>query len=126
MWSVSNLLSAKSVILTVIGSRRLEMSETMTRGQNAGVLPKLCGADIELGNFIVGVERAGGTGYEASRALLAEIKGQPNCPGGYLYNWWSACSTSPRTPDAPGNVACTPPRTWTYNPQDIARRFSPG
>ncbi len=40
-----------------------------------GRLPKLCGADVELGNFIQGLERAGGTGYDASRALLREIRG---------------------------------------------------
>src|SRR2546426_10410469 len=34
---------------------------------------KLCGADIELGNFILGLERMSGTGREASRALLREI-----------------------------------------------------
>lgn len=42
-------------------------------------LPKLCGADCELGNFIAGVERADGTGAEASRAVLREITGLP-CP----------------------------------------------
>jgi len=36
-------------------------------------LPKLCGADIELGNFILGLDRPGGSGREASRALLREI-----------------------------------------------------
>lgn len=40
-------------------------------------LPKLCGADIELGNFIIGRDSAHGTGDEASRALLAEIDGLP-------------------------------------------------
>src|ERR1044071_4291309 len=40
-------------------------------------LPKLCGADIELGNFILGIESRGGTGYEASRLLLREIDGLP-------------------------------------------------
>ena len=37
-------------------------------------VPKLCGADIELGNFILGLERLIGTGREASRALLREIE----------------------------------------------------
>ena len=37
-------------------------------------VPKLCGADVELGNFILGVERAGGTGGAASRALLREVE----------------------------------------------------
>lgn len=36
-------------------------------------LPKLCGADIELGNFVLGLDRPGGTAREASRALLREI-----------------------------------------------------
>src|SRR5437016_1671118 len=40
-------------------------------------LPKLCGADIELGNFVLGVERRLGTGEIASRALLREIVGFP-------------------------------------------------
>lgn len=40
-------------------------------------LPKLCGADIELGNFILGLDAKRGTGYEASRLLLREIDGLP-------------------------------------------------
>jgi Pup amidohydrolase len=40
-------------------------------------LPTLCGADIELGNFILGYNTARGTGYEASRLLLREIEGLP-------------------------------------------------
>jgi hypothetical protein len=38
-------------------------------------LPKLCGADIELGNFVFGAKRNDITCYEAARAVLAEIKG---------------------------------------------------
>jgi hypothetical protein len=41
-------------------------------------LPKLCGADVELANFVLGVERPDGTGYEASRAVLREIDGVPS------------------------------------------------
>ncbi len=40
-------------------------------------VPKLVGADFELGNFILGVERTGGSGPEAARLLLAEIEGIP-------------------------------------------------
>ena len=40
-------------------------------------VPKLCGADIELGNFVLGVAQPSGTGAFASRALLAEIEGLP-------------------------------------------------
>jgi Pup amidohydrolase len=38
-------------------------------------LPKLCGADVELGNFFSGMAEDQGTGYEASRLLLREIDG---------------------------------------------------
>lgn len=38
-------------------------------------VPKLCGADIELGNFVLGVNERSGTGRFASRALLSEIEG---------------------------------------------------
>src|SRR5437016_1224173 len=46
-------------------------------------VPKLCGADIELGNFILGLERVSGTGREASRALLREIEVPYADRGGY-------------------------------------------
>ncbi len=52
-------------------------------------VPKLCGADIELGNFVLGLERVGGSGYEASRALLREIEApyaERGRYGGYAYN----------------------------------------
>ena len=41
-------------------------------------LPKLCGADIELGSFILGSTRTGETDVEAAQALLKEIDGVPN------------------------------------------------
>jgi proteasome accessory factor A len=40
-------------------------------------LPLLCGADIELGNFVLGLNRPDGTGDAASQALLSEIEGLP-------------------------------------------------
>ncbi len=64
---------------------------THARKNPAGwALPKLCGADIELGNFILGVQQPGGTGYEASRELLAEIAGYPEGHGGCLRDLWSS------------------------------------
>jgi len=39
--------------------------------------PKLIGIDSELGNSVLGLERRGGTGPEASRLLLDEIDGFP-------------------------------------------------
>ena len=99
------------------------MSKHPSSKTNAEALPKLCGADIELGNFIVGMERMGGTGYEASRAVLAEIHGLPERQNGYLGSWWPAPSTSMR-PTAGNRVAAYVPKSeWSYNAQDVSRRF---
>ena len=85
------------------------------------ILPLLIGADIELGNFIAHVDRIGGSGYEASRALLAEVKGQP---GDALdsHSYW----------DSPGNAAngaasgkYASTNHWVYNVQDVGRRYLP-
>jgi Pup amidohydrolase len=62
-------------------------------------VPKLCGADVELGNFILGVERSTGTGHEASRALLREIE---------------APYAERRSYGATG---------YRYNPQDWGRKY---
>jgi proteasome accessory factor A len=93
---------------------------------DALVLPKLCGADIELGNFIAGENRAGGTGYEASRALLAEIDGLPKRQGGYLDNWWAPAAAAPRAGAQSRSGSCAPANGWGYNPQDTARRYVAG
>ena len=66
-------------------------------------LPKLCGADIELGNFILGVQRPDGTGAEASRAVLREVIGLPHAYG-----------------DAAGWPAAP-----THSPQDWGRKYLP-
>jgi Pup amidohydrolase len=55
-------------------------------------LPKLCGTDVELGNFIVGAGGAGQTGARAARALLRQIDGFPapnpaGCDGRALADW---------------------------------------
>ena len=42
-----------------------------------GRTPIVCGADIELGNFVRGLDQRGGTGRGASRLLLREIQGYP-------------------------------------------------
>jgi hypothetical protein len=83
------------------------------------VLPKLCGADVELGNFEAGVERAGGTGYEASRALLAEIEGYP-LGQRTLFDGRRSAYQSERCGRANTRSAGT---SWSYDPQDVSRRF---
>jgi hypothetical protein len=83
-------------------------------------LPKLCGADIELGNFIAGVDQAGGTGYEASRALLAQIQGEPKRKSHSYAGWGVASSaTSQLRVSSPG----TSISQFAYDPQDVSRRF---
>jgi hypothetical protein len=103
------------------------MGKQPTLIATARVLPKLCGADIELGNFMSGTEQAGGTGYEASRALMAEIKGLPIRQNTYADNWWStAASKAPRAAAASFSGICAAASDWSYNPQDVSRRFLPG
>lgn len=101
----------------------MTMDKYPLRKATAQVLPKLCGADIELGNFIAGINQAGGTGYEASRALLAEIKGQPNRQTGFLDNWWSAATTAPRGDVKSLVGTCPTSGGWAWNPQEIGRRY---
>jgi len=52
----------------------------MTHANNPPTLPKLCGADVELANFILGApdpRNGQGTGTDAARLLLREIDGVP-------------------------------------------------
>jgi proteasome accessory factor A len=93
----------------------------------AGALPKLCGADIELGNFIVGMEQAGGTGYQASRALLAELHGLPRRHDGYYggsYGSWpsSLYAGHGAGQNSRGGIGAST-NSPAYNPQDVSRRF---
>ena len=71
----------------------------MTTTKPSFLLPKLCGADIELGNFILGLQRPNGTGDLASRALLREIHAR--------YSDSDALE----------------PLRHVYNPQDWGRKF---
>jgi len=99
------------------------MGKFPSPGATARALPKLCGADIELGNFIAGTDQVGGTGYEASRALLAEIEGLPIRQNSYLENWQSAASTAPRAGIDSLAGTCATTSDSAYNPQDVSRRF---
>jgi Pup amidohydrolase len=75
-------------------------------------VPKLCGADVELGNFIEGIERPQGTGAEACRSVLREINGVTHAQrrwhgyGAYYNGTAWAGSTKP-----------------AYDPQDWGRKF---
>jgi hypothetical protein len=88
-------------------------------------VPKLTGADAELGNLILGLHREGGTGREASRALLEEIDGasgtmgnsEPDPAAGYAEPAWVAM------PAAQPYSSYTAAAGKTDDPQDIGRKF---
>ena len=90
------------------------------------LVPKLCGADVELGNFILGLEHAWGTGPQASQALLREIDGLPRGSSGSVYSagesgssdWWPRASgrSGTRSGWSSGDG-----RGW--DPQDWGRKF---
>jgi proteasome accessory factor A len=98
-------------------------------GWPRGLVPKACGADIELGNFIVGASSRQGTGYAASRMLLREIEGvshsswaKPAWDQGYHYGGQrknhAACGAySAATNGYAGPSACD------YESQDWGRKF---
>jgi proteasome accessory factor A len=75
-------------------------------------VPKLCGADVEVGNFLLGSDSLHGTGSAASRALLREVPG--------------ACRES-RSTGFCNCPACrgSSTRDFAYDPQDWGRRFLP-
>ncbi len=86
-------------------------------------LPKLCGADIELGNFLRGVERPGGTGFEASHALLEQIHGYPKNSTGYCATLLPLTYSLTRAESGNrpnGRANCAPS---TIDPQNVERRF---
>ena len=77
------------------------MSTELSSGPGAlGAVPKLLGADVELGNLILGLEHEHGTGALASRALLREIKGlplpAPSSAGGGWYQSDQSSATNPQ------------------------------
>ena len=74
----------------------------MTSGMPVRV-PKLCGGDLELGNFITGLDGTGCSGATASRALLAEFDGfGDRGPGGTPLLPFATAGLQP-----PGVAGCT-------------------
>jgi proteasome accessory factor A len=100
------------------------MSESQnSKTSGAAPLPKLCGADIELGNFIVGPSFAGGTGHEASRALLNQIQGQPSQ---HSMTGWRSSNGSAAASRAVASIrseTSSPGAQWDQNWQEVGRRF---
>lgn len=80
-------------------------------------VPKVIGADVELGNFIEGLHSNCGSGQQASRLLLREI------PGIAQSSWSAAISTYMSCDLAD---AGTSHRKDDYLSQDWGRKFLPG
>jgi hypothetical protein len=73
-------------------------------------VPKLCGADVELGNFVQGLARTNGTGGLASLALLREIDAPYARRGGFTAGLFDALAGA----RAPG-----------WDRQDWGRKYLP-
>ncbi len=91
------------------------------RGAVPARVPKLCGADVELGNFILGAPPSADTGRDASRALLREVSGVPHLQtlAGSTPAAWSSAA-------GPYAVAYTYGSSATvasFDPQDWGRKF---
>jgi hypothetical protein len=99
------------------------MSEQMAKALDGCTLPKLCGADIELGNFLRGVERSGGTGFDASHALLEEIHGYPKHANGYYGALWPVTYPLIRADIGGQSSKLASGVSTAVNPQNIGRRF---
>lgn len=79
-------------------------------------IPKLVGADFELGNFILGLESRDGTGPEASLALLRQVDGV--LANGRGYGAYSSAYSY-----GYGYVSAGSSGTSAYNAQDRGRMF---
>lgn len=102
--------------------------------RRAGCLPKLCGADFELGNLVLGVDMPRGTGALAAHLLLREIAGLPLSRKTPVLCCCPACaarrdalaygySHSPHLGEECAQVKSNQNiQTW-YNPQDWGRKF---
>ncbi len=92
----------------------------MSRKAKTARLPKLCGADIELGNFVLGVERPEGSGAEASRALLREIDGVSGTPASQTTCGCATCRARLLWSAGEDDAAFDPEAP---DPQDWGRKF---
>jgi len=92
-------------------------------------LPKLCGADIELGGFVLGGRGSELSGDRAARAVLSEIEGLPRVKRYHPFNCdCEVCHTRWRGPTwrVPGFSSAAPGAYAAGgNPLDRGRKFLP-
>lgn len=91
-------------------------------------VPKVCGSDAELGNFVLGVASHQGTGHTASRLVLQEIEGihHSSWDTPYWYHGNQYDGQRNKYPyDAYGSTptSSASATTYGYNSQDWGRKF---
>ncbi|SPE55278.1 hypothetical protein SBV1_2130004 [Verrucomicrobia bacterium] len=100
----------------------------------ADSVPKLCGADFELGNLVLGVELPKGTGALASHLLLREFAGVPLARKAAVVCQCTPCtarrnaltfgySNSPHLGEECERSQSDKNALSWYNPQDWSRKF---
>jgi proteasome accessory factor A len=94
------------------------------------LVPKVCGADVELGNFIVGANPLQGTGYAASRLLLREVQGIQH--SSWSRNTWNGGNHYAGQSQARGGngysvatAGYAVSTAYDYESQDWGRKFLP-
>ena len=100
----------------ITGGKGNSFAAGARRSRRYRQVPKLCGADVELGNFILGREASGSTGAAASRALLRKIEGISAGARTWGYGWGSGWY--------PGGAAAGGSGYW-YDAQDWGRKYLP-
>ncbi len=98
-------------------------------------VPKILGSDVELGNFIDGVESSSGSGAAAARLLLREVQGIPAGSGSTprfgesthvsARSWPSTALRQPDV-DEDANRGADDAQRYSSSAQDWGRRFLPG
>jgi Pup amidohydrolase len=93
-------------------------------------LPKLCGADFELGNLVLGIDLPKGTGALASHLLLREFDGLPLARKSQTVCYCQACTARRRAledgyvaAESLGEECAMSKQGSAYNAQDWARKF---
>ena len=93
-------------------------------------LPKLCGADFELGNLVLGMDHPNGTGALASHLLLREFAGLPLTRKSPSVCYCSACAARRQaleqgftTAQSLGDECSQSKYGSYYNAQDWGRKF---
>lgn len=93
-------------------------------------VPKLCGADVELGNLVLGLEHSRGTGALASHLLLREFHGLPLPRKSVVRCYCPACTARRQaldegytTSEALGADCLLTKSGSSYNAQDWGRKF---